>query len=148
MSHYQTLKYQDNTPDRLYLDWIQQTSYSAGLDLMAAEAVTIEPGRAYLIKTGVQVVIPDKHVGILAARSSTFHKFGLLLTNGMGIIDSDYRGELLASFFNQHSSAVHIPRGTRLAQLLILPYVHAITHPVKIDTEGTARGAGGFGSTG
>jgi len=145
-----TVNFNDMTPDNLYRNWGPQTEQSAGLDLMTTEDLCIHGGDVVMVKTGIQISIPEGYVGILSARSSTFSKFGLMLTNGVGVIDSDYRGELLASFINTKEKhwRADVPRGTRLAQLLILPRLHASPVNVGQNIDKTKRGSGGFGSTG
>lgn len=117
----------------------------AGLDLCAAETATITAGTVTLVDTGVATAIPEGHVGLIVARSSTPLKFGVTLANSVGVIDSDYRGTIklaLAALLGD----VRVAAGDRLAQLVILPC--ALLTPVVVDgLPDTARGTGGFGST-
>lgn len=125
----------------------------AGLDLKSAYDVTLTKGVRTLVGTGVHVKIPPNHVGLLVARSSLFKK-NIILTNSVGVIDSDYRGEILASLMylgnneTLNSDWVALNRGERIVQLLVLPI--ALPTPVygEQDWFDTERGVGGFGSTG
>lgn len=123
------------------------TPGSAGIDLSAAEAVTVRAGFAVTpVKLGFAVAIPAGHVGLLTIRSG-LGKRGIGLMNGVGVIDSDYRGELVALLTKLTSKDLAVEAGDRVAQLVIvpvltLPIVEAATLPL------TGRGGGGFGSTG
>ena len=124
------------------------TSGSAGFDLSAAiaDALTLAPGERAAVPTGMIFAIPDGFEGQVRARSGWAHKFGLALTNGVGTIDSDYRGEVAVLLVNLGSADVTIQRGDRVAQLVIAPVVRA--RFVEGIVDATSRGAGGFGSTG
>lgn len=125
----------------------------AGLDLAALEAVDLRFNLRKLVRTGLSVRIPSGYVGLLVPRSSLSKK-GVMLTNSCGIIDADYRGELLVSLINNFSAPMtdaRIEAGERIAQLLIVPI--ALPEPFVYtgsdeDWNNTQRGAGGFGSTG
>lgn len=120
----------------------------AGLDLKSAYDVTLTKGVRTLVGTGVHVKIPPNHVGLLVARSSLSKK-NIILTNSVGVIDSDYRGEILASLmYLGDSSWIELTRGERIVQLLVLPI--ALPTPVygNQDWFDTERGENGFGSTG
>lgn len=125
----------------------------AGLDLKSAYDVTLTKGIRTLVGTGVHVKIPQNHVGLLVARSSLSKK-NIILTNSVGVIDSDYRGEILASLMYIGSDVglggdwITLTRGERIVQLLVLPI--ALPTPVygEQDWFDTERGVGGFGSTG
>lgn len=125
----------------------------AGLDLKSAYDVTLTKGVRTLVGTGVHVKIPVNHVGLLVARSSLSKK-NIILTNSVGVIDSDYRGEILASLMYLGSNEtllndwIALTRGERIVQLLVLPI--ALPTPVygEQDWFDTERGVGGFGSTG
>lgn len=120
------------------------TSGSAGLDLRAAETTSMVERALYMIRLGVKVVVPEGHVGILALRSSLAVN-GLRLANGVGIIDSDYRGELkLLAYADRFMT---IREGERVAQLVVLPTPLLAPTAVQ-ELPDTERGAGGFGSTG
>ena len=120
----------------------------AGLDLRAAEGVTVKPGERAMVPTGVAVAIPDGHAGLVLPRSGLASKKGLTLANAPGLIDPGYRGEVFCAVVNldQHE-AVEIAVGDRIAQLLLI----ALPDPSPVFVEelpASSRGAGGFGSTG
>ncbi len=124
----------------------------AGLDLKSAYDVTLTKGVRTLVGTGVHVKIPVNHVGLLVARSSLSKK-NIILTNSVGVIDSDYRGEILASLMYlggifEAGDWIALTRGERIVQLLVVPI--ALPTPVygEQDWFDTERGVGGFGSTG
>ncbi len=128
-----------------------QTSQSAGLDLHAAVAVdeplTLGPGARALVPTGLLLVIPDGHEGQVRARSGRALREGLAVLNAPGTIDADYRGELQVLLINLSKLPVTVVRGERIAQLVIAPVTRVeVTEVAAIDS--TARGGGGFGSTG
>lgn len=123
----------------------------AGLDLSSKEAVFLKPNERTLVKTGVKVRIPEGYVGLLVPRSS-LSKDEIILTNSVGIIDSTYRGEILASlkYVGTEEGKV-ITAGQRIVQLLIVPIALPTVEVVDEDDEtwnATDRGIGGFGSTG
>ena len=123
---------------------------AAGADLYAlieGESVTIAAGETLLIPTGLSVEIPEGYVGLIYARSGLATKKGLAPANKVGVIDADYRGEVQVALFNQSGRAQSVSAGERIAQLVIAPYLTAQFE--ESDTlSDTARGAGGFGSTG
>ncbi len=128
-----------------------QTSQSAGLDLHAAvaadEPLTLGPGARALVPTGLLLVIPDGHEGQVRARSGRALREGLAVLNAPGTIDADYRGELQVLLINLSKLPVTVVRGERIAQLVIAPVTRVeVTEVAAIDS--TARGGGGFGSTG
>ncbi len=126
------------------------TSGSAGLDLRAYlhEALTLEPGASHLIPTGLALHIGDPgYAALILPRSGLGHKQGIVLGNLVGLIDSDYQGELLISAWNRGSQAFTIEVGERLAQLIIVPVVQADFEPVDTFTD-SDRGSGGFGHSG
>jgi dUTP pyrophosphatase len=119
----------------------------AGLDLQAAEATTIEPGARALVPTGLAVAIPSGYAGFVLPRSGLALRHGLTLLNTPGLIDAGYRGEIKVLLINHDRSAVTIARGERIAQLVLQRVEHADL--VEVDElPATARGEGGFGSTG
>lgn len=126
------------------------TDGAAGMDLCAAldEPVTIAPGQRVRIPTGIAIALPSKEtVAVLCARSGLAHRCGLTLSNCVGIIDSDYRGEILVSLINQSGEPCTVSPGERFCQMLILPVLQPEIE--QADTlDDTERGAGGFGSTG
>jgi dUTP pyrophosphatase len=125
-----------------------QTSGAAGFDLAASVAMTVQPGEVTLVPTGLVIEVPAGHMLGVFARSSTPLKRGLMVANGVGIVDSDYCGptdEIKIEVFNFTSSPVEIRPGDRLAQGVIMPYVRAEWS----ESAAPARQArGGFGSTG
>jgi dUTP pyrophosphatase len=121
----------------------------AGLDLYAAEAVTVPPGGGRIdVGTGVAVEIPDGHAGLVLPRSGSARKHGITLTNAPGLIDAGYRGELRVLILNTDpSSAFEISPGDRIAQLVVVAV--ALPEPVETDELGESeRAEGGFGSSG
>lgn len=125
------------------------SEYSAGLDLCAYidKAVTIEPGETVIVGTGICVEIPDGYFGAVFARSGTAAKRGLRPANCVGVIDSDYRGEIKLALHNDSAIPQTITNAERIAQLVIIPYITAELN--EVDTlNDSERGTGGFGSTG
>ena len=125
------------------------TEYAAGADLYACmdEAVTINPGETSFIKTGLAMEVPVGYAGLIYARSGLACKKGLAPANKVGVIDSDYRGEIMVALHNHSNEAVVVESGERIAQLVITPYIVAAFNQVD-ELEDTVRGDGGFGSTG
>jgi dUTP pyrophosphatase len=125
------------------------TAHAAGLDLLAAldEPVTLSPGERGLIPTGIAVALPPGYEGQVRPRSGLAAKFGVTVLNSPGTIDADYRGEIKVILINlgQHAFAVE-PR-SRIAQFIVAPVSRVFWTPVDALPE-TARGEGGFGSTG
>ncbi len=123
--------------------------YSAGADLYACEKepVTIEPGKTVLIHTGLSFEIPVGFAGLIYARSGLATKNGLAPANKVGVIDADYRGEVMVSLFNQSGIPQTVEPGERLAQMIITPFLKA-DFTVSDELTDTVRGQGGFGSTG
>ena len=119
----------------------------AGLDLAASETTHIAPGVVTLVPTGIAVAIPEGHVGLLAARSSLATKKSMTLANGVGIIDSDYRGEIKIPIIPLDGCHNLIQAGQKIAQLIILP-IATPTVEVVADLDETTRNTGSFGSTG
>ena len=123
------------------------TADAAGYDLYACEGSIIEPGTTVKINTGVVAEIPSGYFGAVFARSGLATKQGLRPANAVGVIDSDYRGDIIVALYNDSSQPRAINIGDRIAQLVIIPYVSpALT--VVSEISDTDRGAGGFGSTG
>ena len=126
------------------------TEGSAGLDLAAdIEApLKIEPGTTDLIPTGLAIHLGDPHTAaLILPRSGLGHKHGLVLGNLVGLIDSDYQGELMISCWNRSQTAFIVEPGMRIAQLVIVPVIQAEFEEVDA-FEQSDRGSGGFGSTG
>ncbi len=126
------------------------TDGSAGLDLRACleESLTLNPGETKLIPTGMSIYIEDTGLAaMILPRSGLGHKHGIVLGNLVGLIDSDYQGELMVSCWNRGDKPFTMDVGERIAQLIIVPVVQAEFDLVD-DFVATDRGAGGFGSTG
>jgi dUTP pyrophosphatase len=126
------------------------TSGSAGLDLRACldEPVALEPGRAQLIPTGLAIHLEDPGLAaVILPRSGLGHKHGIVLGNLVGLIDSDYQGQLLVSCWNRGQQPFTIQPGERIAQLVVVPVVQVALEVVQDFTD-SARGAGGFGHSG
>ncbi len=126
------------------------TTGSAGLDLRAIldEPLTLNPGETRLIKTGLAIHLADPgYAALILPRSGLGHKHGIVLGNLVGLIDSDYQGELMVSTWNRGQEAFTIEPMERIAQLVVVPVVQMQMNVVD-DFETSDRGAGGFGSTG
>ena len=126
------------------------TAGSAGLDLRAAlrEPLTIAPGSTHLIPTGLAIHIGDPaYAAMILPRSGLGHKHGIVLGNLVGLIDSDYQGELMISTWNRGQTEFVMQPMERLAQLVIVPVLQVELNVVE-DFDASDRGAGGFGSTG
>ena len=125
------------------------TAGAAALDLHACidEPAVLPAGGEALIPTGIAAAIPEGCVGVLAVRSSMGIRHGVAMSNGIGVIDSDYRGPLRVGLHNFRDTEFVVEPGDRIAQLLILPVLRPEVEVVSELSE-TARGAGGFGSTG
>ena len=119
----------------------------AGLDLRASEAVRLDPGERRLVPTGVAAAIPEGHAGLVLPRSGLARQKGVTVLNAPGLIDSGYRGELMVLLINHGAEPVAIERGERIAQLVIQPVARARLVEVERLPD-SARGEGGFGSTG
>jgi dUTP pyrophosphatase len=126
------------------------TPGSAGLDLRACidAALTLEPGQTVLVPTGLAIHLADPgYAAMILPRSGLGHKSGIVLGNLVGLIDSDYQGQLMVSTWNRSQSAFTLQPMDRLAQLVVVPVLQVGFNVVE-DFESSARGAGGFGSTG
>ena len=125
------------------------TPYAAGADLRAVsdEPITIRPNETVLVHTGLAMEIPEGLVGLVYARSGLASKRGLAPANCVGVIDSDYRGEIMVALHNHSNEDITIESGERVAQMVIAPYIFAEYEEVS-ELEDTVRGEGGFGSTG
>jgi dUTP pyrophosphatase len=123
------------------------TEGAAGMDVVAAEDVTLAPGGRHAVATGLAIAIPPGFEIQVRPRSGLALKHGISVPNTPGTIDSDYRGELKVILINHGAAPFEVRRGDRIAQLVIAPVVRACW--LKVDElDETARGAGGFGSTG
>ena len=126
------------------------TAGSAGLDLRACveQATVIEAGQTVLVKTGLAIYVEDpQFAGLILPRSGLGHKHGIVLGNLVGLIDSDYQGELMVSVWNRSQTAFTLEPGERLAQYVLVPVLEAEFEQVE-EFVATERGAGGFGHTG
>jgi len=125
------------------------TSGSAGADLFSnsEEEVTLKPGQKHKFPTGVALEIPEDWYVAVVARSGLSTKYGISLTNSIGIIDSDYRGEIFVSLINNGTREYTIAPGDSIAQMMLQPSITMLFKEVK-HLSSTSRGEGGFGSTG
>lgn len=123
------------------------TEGAAGMDVVSAEDVTLSPGARHPVATGLSVAIPQGYEIQVRPRSGLAFKHGITVPNTPGTIDSDYRGELKVLLINHGTVDFAIARGDRVAQLVLAPVVQAAWSEVE-ELDATARGAGGFGSTG
>ena len=125
------------------------SQFSAGADLYACEEtdVTIAAGETKLIHTGIALEIPEGLVGLIYARSGLASKRGLAPANKVGVIDSDYRGEIMVALHNHGLTEQTVAVGERIAQIVFTPYIGA-EFDVVDELSDTVRGEGGFGSTG
>ena len=133
----------------------QGSEYAAGYDLYAnrvseyatRSTITIHKGETVKVGTGIAVEIPKGYFGAIYARSGLATKQGLRPANCVGVVDADYRGELIVALHNDSGTDRTVSNGDRIAQLVILPYL-AVNFVEVDDLSGTVRGGGGFGSTG
>lgn len=125
------------------------TEFSAGADLYACmtEAVTINPGETTFVHTGLAMEVPVGYAGLIYARSGLACKKGLAPANKVGVVDADYRGEIMVALHNHSQSVAVVEPGERIAQLVIAPFLTAVFEEAS-ELEDTIRGEGGFGSTG
>lgn len=123
------------------------TPGAAGMDVVSAEDVTLAPGARHAVATGLALAIPQGYEIQVRPRSGLALKHGITVPNTPGTIDSDYRGELKVILINHGPEPFVIARGDRIAQLVLAPVVQAVWDEVE-ELDATARGAGGFGSTG
>lgn len=125
------------------------SEFSAGADLyaLAEEPIVIGAGQTVLVHTGLAFQIPEGYGGFIYARSGLATKKGLAPANKVGVVDADYRGEVMVALHNHSSSEKVVDPGERIAQFVIAPFLKG-EFEVAEELEDTARGAGGFGSTG
>lgn len=120
----------------------------AGADLVSAEALRLEPGQRALVGTGVRIALPDGYVAFVVPRSGLATKHGITIVNSPGTVDAGYRGEIKVTLLNtDQTEAYDIAPGDRIAQLIVMPVPRVRFLPVDALPE-SARGEGGFGSTG
>lgn len=125
------------------------TEFSAGADLYACtdEPLAVPPHETVLVHTGIAMEIPAGYVGLIYARSGIASKRGLAPANKVGVIDSDYRGEIMVALFNHSDKEQILEKSERIAQIVITPYIKP-TFVLSDSLDTTLRGEGGFGSTG
>jgi len=125
------------------------TEFSAGADLYACikEAILINPGETVVIHTGIALEVPAGYAGLVYARSGLASKKGLAPANKVGVIDADYRGEIMVALHNHSQKPAKVEKDERIAQMVITPFLAADFFEVDELSE-TLRGSGGFGSTG
>lgn len=122
---------------------------AAGADLYACldAPLTLESGETFLVPTGLSMSLPEGYAGLIYARSGLASKKGLAPANKVGVVDSDYRGEVMVALHNHSKVAATIEPNERIAQLVITPYI-AASFALVDELDETKRGTGGFGSTG
>jgi dUTP pyrophosphatase len=123
------------------------TAGAAGADLVSAEETTIAPGQVHAVATGIAIAIPEGYEGQVRPRSGLALKHGVTVLNAPGTIDADYRGEVKVILINHGREPFRIARGDRIAQLVVAPVTSTRFDRVEALID-TARGSGGFGSTG
>lgn len=125
------------------------SDFAAGADLYAVADgdITIAPAETVLVHTGLSMEIPEGYAGLIYARSGLASKKGLAPANKVGVVDADYRGEIMVALHNHSNTAQTISGGERIAQLVITPFLCA-SYEETDELSDTVRGAGGFGSTG
>lgn len=125
------------------------SSYAAGCDLSACvdQAITIPPHTTFKVPTGLAIELPENTVGLIYARSGMATKRHLAPANKVGVIDADYRGEIIVALHNHSNESQTVEIGERIAQLVVAPFYHVEFEEVDELSE-TVRGEGGFGSTG
>lgn len=125
------------------------SAFSAGADLYALidEEMIFQPGETKFVHTGIALEIPEGYAGLIYARSGLASKRGLAPANKVGVVDSDYRGEIMVALHNHSDAEQKIAPKERIAQLVITPFLKAEFYESEVLSD-TDRGAGGFGSTG
>lgn len=143
----QTVKLKRLTPDAIIPTY--GTEFAAGADLYSSikEDIIINPKETKFINTGIALEIPDGLVGLIYARSGLACKKGVAPANKVGVIDSDYRGEIIVALYNHSENPLTISYGDRIAQFVLTPYITANFEEADELSE-SVRGNGGFGSTG
>ncbi len=128
------------------------SAQAAGVDLLAAipaeQPLSLAPGARALVPTGIRIALPEGFEAQVRPRSGLALRFGLTVLNAPGTIDADYRGEVAVILINLGQEPVTIRRGDRIAQLVVAPVARLAWEEKHVDTRATARGQGGFGSTG
>ena len=125
------------------------SEFAAGADLYALTdtEITFAPGETKLVRTGLAMEIPEGYAGLIYARSGLASKRGLAPANKVGVVDADYRGEVMVALHNHSTVEQKIAAGERIAQLVVAPFLKAVFTETETLSD-TARGEGGFGSTG
>lgn len=134
------MEFTGNRPRRM-------TSGAAGMDLVCDEDTLIPAGEVVLVKTGTAVAIPSGYMGMIVPRSSLANKRSLILVNSVGVIDSDYRGEIMFPYRNFSDDNQILLKDERIGQMIVVPCIQPPLVQVK-KLPATGRGTGGFGSTG
>ena len=124
-----------------------ESEHAAGMDLRAAEDAILPPGGRALVATGFAIELPDGFEAQVRPRSGLAAKHGVTLLNSPGTIDADYRGEIKVMLINHGEAAFAVKRGDRIAQMVVAPVTRVVLKETP-ELSGTARGQGGFGSTG
>ena len=123
------------------------SAYAAGADLYSIEELTLAPGETKLVHTGLAMEIPVGYGGFIFARSGLATKKGLAPANKVGVVDADYRGEIMVALHNHGTQPQTVEKGERVAQMVIMPFLAAEYFEAE-ELSDTARGDGGFGSSG
>lgn len=121
---------------------------AAGMDLYSSDTYSIAPGETVLVHTGISMEIPDRYFGAIYPRSGLATKRGLRLANCVGVVDSDYRGEIMVALYNDSTETQSVELRDRIAQMVIQPYERPQVFDVVNELSDTERGSGGFGHTG
>ncbi len=121
---------------------------AAGMDLSSSDTYSIAPGETVLVHTGISIEIPDGYFGAIYPRSGLATKRGLRLANCVGVVDSDYRGEIMVALYNDSTETQSVELRDRIAQMVIQPYERPQVFDVVNELSDTERGSGGFGHTG
>lgn len=121
---------------------------AAGMDLYSSDTYSIAPGETVLVYTGISMEIPDRYFGAIYPRSGLATKRGLRLANCVGVVDSDYRGEIMVALYNDSTETQSVELHDRIAQMVIQPYERPQAFDVVNELSDTERGSGGFGHTG
>lgn len=121
---------------------------AAGMDLYSSDTYSIAPGETVLVHTGISMEIPDGYFGAIYPRSGLATKRGLRLANCVGVVDSDYRGEIMVALYNDSTETQSVELRDRIAQMVIQPYERPQIFDVVNELSDTERGSGGFGHTG
>ena len=141
------IPYRKLSPEAIAPSYGSASAAGADLHVLTKDPIEIRPGETVLLHTGLALALPEGYVGLVFARSGLATKRNLAPANKVGVIDSDYRGELMVPLHNHGKDVQTVLPGERIAQLAVIPYLTATFTEVESLTE-TERGEGGFGSTG